>query len=96
MKILKSYLKSAKFKISDKYKLKYFGQVEKIFIFFIFIFHFHFQFFCKFLNLLILTLWIIFSTRYYFYLYIFSLTSNYKNAPTANFFEIDFFNNIVI
>ena len=36
MKNLKSYLKSAKFKVSEKYKMKYFGQAEKIFfIFFI-------------------------------------------------------------
>ena len=32
--------KSAKLKVSEKYKLKYFSQVEKIFISFFFIFHF--------------------------------------------------------
>ena len=40
MKNLDTYLKSAKFKVSEKYNLKYFGQVKIIFIFFIFIFHF--------------------------------------------------------
>ena len=40
MKNLNTYLKSAKFKVSEKYNLKYFGQVEKIFIFFIFVFEF--------------------------------------------------------
>ena len=65
-KNLNTYLKSAKFKISEQYKLKYFSQVEKIFIFFFFIFHFHFRVFWKFLQLYILPLRIIFSTRYYF------------------------------
>ena len=41
MKNLNTYLKSAKFQVSEKYKLKYFSQVEKIFIFLFFIFHFH-------------------------------------------------------
>ena len=35
MKNLNTYLKSAKFKASEKYRLEYFGQVEKIFIFFL-------------------------------------------------------------
>ena len=34
MKNLNAYLKSASFKASEKYKLKYFCQVEKIFVFF--------------------------------------------------------------
>ena len=46
-----TYLKSAKFKVSEKYNLKYFGQVEKIFIFLIFIFHLHFRILWKFLKL---------------------------------------------
>ena len=33
IKILKTYLKSANFKVSEKYNLKYFGRVGKIFIF---------------------------------------------------------------
>ena len=66
MKNLNTYLKSAKFKVSEKYKLKYFSQVEKIFIFFFFIFHFHFRVFWKFWKSYILPLRIIFSTRYYF------------------------------
>ena len=53
-------------KAFEKYKLKYFGQVEKIFIFFFFIFHLHFWIFWKFLKPSILPLRIIFSTRYYF------------------------------
>ena len=40
MKNLNTCLKSAMFKVSKKYNLKYFGQVEKIFIFIIFIFEF--------------------------------------------------------
>ena len=37
MKSLETYLKSARFKVSEKYNLKYFEQEQKIFIFFIFI-----------------------------------------------------------
>ena len=44
IKNLNTYLKSAKFKVSEKYKLKRFKQVEKIFIFFFFIFIFIFEF----------------------------------------------------
>ena len=39
MKKLNTYLKSAKFKVSEKL-LKFFSHVEKMFIFFFFIFHF--------------------------------------------------------
>ena len=84
MKNLKSYLKSAKFKVSEKYKLKYFGQLEKIFIFFIFIFHF--QIFSKFLNLEILPLGRGITFIYMF----FPWKAIYKNVPTANFFETEF------
>ena len=76
MKNLNTYLKSAMFKVSKKYKLKYFGQVEKIFSFFIFIIHLHFRIFWKFLFPLILLLRVIFSTRYYFWLYPFTFKSN--------------------
>ena len=43
MKNLNTYLKSAAFKVLEKYRIKVFRQVEKIFIFFFFIFHLHFQ-----------------------------------------------------
>ena len=66
MKNLNTYLKSAKFKVSRKYKLKYLSQIEKIFIFFFFIFHFHIRILWKFLQPFILPLRIIFSTRYCF------------------------------
>ena len=62
IKNLNTYLKSAKFKVSEKYQLKYFSQLEKIFIFL----HFHFRVFWKFWKSYILPLRIIFLTRYYF------------------------------
>ena len=76
MKNLNTDLKSAKFKVSEKYKFKYFGQVEKIFIFFIFIFHLHFQILWNFLWPLFFLLRIIFSTRYYFLLHLSTFKSN--------------------
>ena len=85
---LNTYLKSAKFKVSEKYKLKYFKQVEKIFIFFFFIFHFHFRILRKFLKAYILPLRIIFSTRFYFWFYLFSFKRKWpKCADCQNFWN---------
>ena len=51
MKNLNTNLKSAKFKVSEKYILKYFGQAEKIFIFSSSFFIFIFELFEKFYSL---------------------------------------------
>ena len=88
IKNLNTCLKSAKFKTSEKYKLEYFGQVEKIFTFFFFIFHLHFRILWKFLKASILPLRIIFSARYYFWLYFFSFKRNWpKCADCQNFWN---------
>ena len=88
MKNLNTYLKSAKFKVSEKYTSKYFKQVEKIFIFFFFIFHFHFRILRKFLKAYLLPLRIIFSTRHCFWLYLFSFKRNWpKCADCQNFWN---------
>ena len=48
MKNLNTYLKSTRFKVSEKYKMKYFGRVEKVLIFSSSFFIFNFEFFEKF------------------------------------------------
>ena len=70
------HLKSAKFKVLEKYHLRYFEQEETIFIFSIFIFHLRFWIIWKIFIALILLLKIIFPTRYYFWLYLFTFKSN--------------------
>ena len=88
MNILKTYLKSAKFKVSEKYILKNFGQIEKFFIFFIFIFNLHFRNLWNSLRLFYSKL--SFQQGITFDLIFLPSRTIIQNVRTANFFEIHF------
>ena len=81
-------LKPAKFKASETYNLKYFGQVEKIFIFFIFVFYLNFRIFKSFESFIFFHSESSFQRGISFNNIFYPSRAIYQNVRTANCFKM--------